>query len=64
MKATDLTEDLEINEEATIIIMSQPDRHPLYYHIRSFEIENKPDGKTYIILEEGSQIGYSFGEES
>ena len=62
MKAKDLIEQLEFTEEAEIIIMSQPDRNPLYYRIRNFDVVDGEDNKTYIILEEGGQIGYSFGK--
>ncbi len=63
MKAKDLIEQLEFTEAAEIIIMSQPERHPLYYRIRNFDVTIGEDNKTYIVLEEGRQIGYSFGEE-
>jgi len=43
-----------MNEDMSVVLKTQPDRHPLYYHIR--EVSDEEDT---IVLEEGSQIGYS-----
>ncbi len=60
MKVKQLIAELEecMNEEAEVVLMSQPDRYPLYYHFRSV-VDNQEIGtKCFIVLEEGSQIGY------
>lgn len=61
MKAADLITELQEYDdpEAEVVLMSQPDRHPLFYRIRSRVDSEDVGGKTFIILEEGSQIGYS-----
>jgi len=64
MKVRELIEELEecMDDTAEVVLMSQPDRHPLYYYLRSSIDIRDVGSKCFIILEEGSQIGYSLGE--
>lgn len=56
MKLKELIEQLTdfMDEDAVVVLKTQPDRHPLYYAIGGVDDE---DG--VIVLIEGSQIGYS-----
>lgn len=45
--------------DAEIVLRSNPDRYPMFYRIRSRVDSEDVDGKVFVILEEGSQIGYS-----
>ena len=60
MNVKTLREELaEYEDEVEVVLCSQPNRHSLYYHLRRCADLVEARGALYLVLTEGSQIGYS-----
>ena len=63
MNVKALKEELsEYADEVEVVLCSQPDRHPLYYHFRRHLDAVDVGDVFYLVLTEGAQIGYSLGD--
>ena len=58
LKISQLIDELEhADDDMELLIMSQPDGHPLAYRIRDLEWRDE-EGRAVVYIVEGSQKGY------